>query len=156
MQKVFDDIGVIAILGAPYCGSTVMNYVLNTDPRIFGGSELRRLVYKNDTVQCSMCGSNCSYWTKENISLFAKGFLSGGTHKFYRKIANIVSAPYIADSSKLVSFFGEKFLKRQEDDRVGFMFVVPVKHPIRFFSSYIFNAQYSTLSHTGIDFNTLD
>lgn len=134
------EIRVIGILGPSYCGSTVISYLLNTDPETFGGSELRRLVEQPDKVACSLCREACPYWTRENIDRFRKGRPGGGTDHFYAKVASITGKRLIADSSKSDRFFSEAFISQQErQDGVRFAFLIPVKHPVRFYASYVYN-----------------
>jgi hypothetical protein len=147
------DIGVIGILGPSYCGSTILSYVLNTDPGIFGGGELRRLVELNKTVKCDLCGRRCPYWTRKNIRLFAPRGDESGRERFYRKIAGIVGKRLIADSSKLGPFFTDEFIAAEKADGARFAFIVPVKHPIRFFASYVYNKLFRNESRKLGDFD---
>jgi hypothetical protein len=146
------DIGVISILGPSYCGSTIISYVLNTDPQIFGGGELRRLVEKNEKVKCDLCGTGCPYWTRENIRLFATHGDGTGREHFYRKIAGIVGARLIADASKTGDFFTDDLIAAQKTDGIRFSFIIPVKHPVRFFASYVYNDLFRNRGHQPSDF----
>lgn len=135
-----DGVGVVGILGPAYCGSTVLCYILNTDPHVFGGGELRRLVDENATVACDACGVACPYWTPENIRRFGGDSRGDGCEAFYQTIADITGARTVADASKRESFFSESFLSAEErSSRARFAFVLCVKHPIRLYASYIYN-----------------
>ncbi|GAB4564651.1 MAG: hypothetical protein Tsb0020_15000 [Haliangiales bacterium] len=143
-------IDVIAILGPSYCGSTLLSYVLNTDDELFGGSELRRLVERNDTVVCDICGPQCRIWTRENIDQFAG---SDGKAQFYQRIAAIVNKSLIVDSSKIHTFFSDDFIAEQESQGVRFSFLLPLKHPLRLFASYVYNDFFRKRGHRASNYD---
>jgi hypothetical protein len=118
----------------------VLSYVLNTDPCIFGGGELRRLVDADVEVECDACGPDCTCWTPDNLRLFRNGGRDEPPRLFYATLARITGAAIIADSSKWQSFFSDSFIAAQESEcGAEFAFVLCVKHPVRLYASYIYN-----------------
>lgn len=98
MHKKLD---VAAIIGVSYCGSTLLNYILDSHPEIYGGGELHVLLRQGKRPRCKICGEQCVYWTPENLE-------RPGAEPFYTAIAEIFSTRIIADSSKNVFWFRER------------------------------------------------
>jgi hypothetical protein len=122
----------IGVLGLSYCGSTVLNYVLDTHPDIYGGSELYRLFANDKLPQCAICGRQCRYWTCNALD----SVRDGGRGAFYANIASLMGARVICDSSKQPGHF-IKIMRH--DLETSFVFILLTKHPIRHVASFIAN-----------------
>ncbi len=92
-------IKTIAIYGVAYSGSTILNTILGSHSKIYGGSELFRLRSFNNEEGCSAHGETCGIWTPQNLLK-----LNGCNNliKFYKQIAKITGRNIIVDSSKLI------------------------------------------------------
>lgn len=122
----------IAILGLSYCGSTVLNYVLDTHPSIYGGSELSRLFSQRHDPSCAICGEECPYWTPERIAAIS----AAGRGRLYENLAALFGTPTICDSSKQLRHFLDVM---ESDAHTEFLFVVLTKHPLRHVASFVTN-----------------
>lgn len=125
----------IAILGLSYCGSTVLNYVLDTHPSIYGGSELSRLFSERHSPSCAICGEECPYWTPERIAAIS----AAGPGQLYENLAALFRVPVICDSSKQL---GHVLNVMESDAHTEFLFVVLTKHPLRHVASFVTNDFY--------------
>jgi SAM-dependent methyltransferase len=119
--------GLIAILGASFSGSTLVNSMLGAHPLIFGGGELHWLMNYDQRSECAICGKNCRFWTPE-----VRASASVGT--MYHDIARMFGRPYIADISKMPSWYANS-LKYYPD--LPAVRVLLVKHPVRHVASFL-------------------
>ena len=133
---------VIFIHGQSFCGSTILNYILDSHPKIYGGSELYRLREKQDNFPqfaqnmppgfCNKCGKSCPYWTENNLDKVRKTELVD----FYNKIAEIMKVEYVVDSSKEMWHFKQMV---QANPGLNYKLVLLTKHPIRHLSSFLYH-----------------
>ena len=123
---------VIAVMGLSFCGSTLLNLMLDSHPAIYGGGELHALNRKDGSVStCSICSGACPYWTLEHQNAVSE-------HNFYLNIGNLFGSRIIVDSSKEPIWFQEH-RKFSSDVEIRWIPVVLVKHPIRHITSFLIN-----------------
>lgn len=121
---------VIGIIGLSYCGSTVLNYMLDSHPAIYGGSELRRLSTEGATARCGVCGIECSVWPEDVVQWIYP------LEELYSTLRAGFGVKVIADASKNLGHF-KKVLAADQSARLSF--IVLTKHPIRHLASYVTN-----------------
>jgi SAM-dependent methyltransferase len=119
--------GLVAIMGASFSGSTLVNSMLGAHPLIFGGGELHWLMNYDQRSECAICGMNCRFWTPETRASARIGTL-------YHDTARMVGRPYLVDISKMPSWYASS-LKHYPDLPV--VRVLLVKHPIRHVASFL-------------------
>jgi hypothetical protein len=127
---------VIAVIGLSYCGSTLLNIIFGSHPRIYGGGELHWLLTgkepnANYKAICRICGENCPYWTPEALEAVRED-------GFYAYIARLFDKEIIVDTSKMPAFF-ENISGRPSNQKLQFVYVILVKHPVRHIASFIVN-----------------
>lgn len=136
MNASSQPISVVALMGISYCGSTLLNFMLDSHPAIAGGGEVHSLInfFGNGySRQCSFCRDNpCPTWQKDRVeALKAEGF--------YGDLADIMGTRVIVDSSKTPKWF-EASTKFAANRPTEFYPVVIVKHPIRHLCSLLVNS----------------
>jgi hypothetical protein len=119
--------GLIAIFGASFSGSTLINSVLGSHPKIFGGGELHWVVKNPKETVCAICRGECRFWTPQARS---ESTLQGLYHQVSRRFGR----PYVVDISKMREWY-EEILPHFPDLPV--VRVLLVKHPVRHVSSFI-------------------
>jgi hypothetical protein len=123
--------GVVAIYGSSYCGSTLLNVLLNAHPKIFGGGELHWLETNPEQAFCSICREVCEFWKDERHKTFTRQGL-------YDRVARLAGRPVVADASKMSDWFPEM---KRENPALDFYSVLMVKHPVRHVASYVEKAR---------------
>ena len=126
---------VIGIMGQSYTGSSVVNYLLNAAPGVYGGSELRRLRDGSGGGLCALCRTACRIWTPE--ALKTAGRADSGS--FYRIVSDVTGSDMIVDSSKLRLHFSGPFLESSRDAGVEFHFFAITRHPFTHVASHLYN-----------------
>ncbi|MDJ0570882.1 MAG: hypothetical protein QNJ53_17805 [Pleurocapsa sp. MO_192.B19] len=53
---------IIGILGLPYCGSTLLSYILGSHSQIYNAADLYKLNPRHKG-KCSIHGEKCPVWT---------------------------------------------------------------------------------------------
>lgn len=129
-------INVFGIFGSSYCGSTLLNTMLNAHSQIYGGGELHWLLTEGRPVsdyaaKCELCGDSCPYWTKDAIQGVSKDH-------FYEDISDIFRKRFIVDTSKGTEWFRYIFANGRNSD-VIFHPLYLVKHPMRVAASFYIN-----------------
>ena len=121
---------LIAIFGSSYCGSTLLNAMLNSHSRICGGGELHWCV-KGKGNTCAICGERCQYWTAKVRSSITAGNL-------YETTASLFQKPVVADTSKMPLWFSESLPLHAS---LPMSRVILVKHPVRTVASFVEKAR---------------
>ncbi len=134
-----NQVTVIAVLGLSYCGSTLLNFMLDSHPDIYGGGELLWLLRKKygdgaTNVQCTHCHEHCSFWTPEALSEVCES-------RFYDYIGGLFNVRVLVDTSKNPSWF-ENIRKHPSNREAHFVYVILTKHPIRHIASFFTNTLY--------------
>lgn len=120
--------GLIAIFGASFSGSTLINSVLGAHPKIFGGGELHWLFRaQTEGPICAICRGECKYWTPQARAAITP-------QNLYHQVSKIFGRPFVADASKMRDWFANT-LKEFPDLPVARILLV--KHPVRHVSSFI-------------------
>lgn len=122
---------VVAIMGPSFCGSSLMNMMLDSHPGIFGAGEVYRILKADGKVYCSICLKSCPIWDNPT---FRQGLTAAS---LYEECARRTGKPVVADSSKVVRHFAD--VKRAADV-TGYVPVVLTKHPVRLAASYLANS----------------
>jgi len=125
--------GVIGVVGLPYCGSTILSYVLGSHSEIYCGADLYKLSPNYD-FGCSLHGEECHIWTRENKNSVYDS-LAISQSKYYDRICEITSSSVICDASKSPAYFNSRIPK--VDSQV--LLVNLNKHPLRHICSLLFN-----------------
>lgn len=125
--------GVIGIIGMPYCGSTILSYILGSHTEIYGGADLYKLSPAYD-AGCSLHGDKCTLWTRENRDSVYRA-LEKGQVSYYNRICELSSKSYICDASKNPSYFNNRVLGID----CPTLLVNLCKHPLRHVCSLLFN-----------------
>ena len=125
--------GVIGVVGLPYCGSTILSYVLGSHSEIYCGADLYKLSPNYDSG-CSLHGEECHIWTRENKNSVYDS-LAISQSKYYDRICEITSSSVICDASKSPAYFNSRIPK--VDSQV--LLVNLNKHPLRHICSLLFN-----------------
>lgn len=144
-----DELNVVCIVGLAYCGSTLLNLILDSHPDIFGGGELHWIIKRQHTkigfnLECTHCGRSCPVWTERNFRIFSE-------EDFYSTLSGITRYRNIVDSSKNWSWFSR--IIPLHSKTTHFFPVLLVKHPIRHLASLYHNA---TTSKTNPEFSNLN
>jgi len=121
---------VLFIMGPSFCGSSLLNLMLDSHPNIFGGGELHRLFDPNKNSFCSTCLRECVFWDCNN---FRKNI---NKNNIYISCAERSDSAVVVDSSKNPGYF---FDISQKAKLKSFMTVIVKKHPIRLAASQISN-----------------
>lgn len=128
-----EPLNVIAILGLPYCGSTLLNLMLDSHPEIRGVGEIWTLAEPGGDFarSCTNCGEMCPHFTPDRLRALTQ-------NNFYADIAGFFGTRTLVDSSKSLEWFAKSaaFPSRQP---LRFFPVLVVKHPIRQLLSYVLN-----------------
>jgi hypothetical protein len=129
------DIAVIGVLGLSYCGSTLLNFILDSHPEIYGGGELHWLLNRNEdntkySAQCTACGTDCLFWTEERLNAVNEINL-------YPFISRIFQKRIVVDTSKNPRWFWR--MAETSGFQVKFHYLVLTKHPIRHTASLMSN-----------------
>lgn len=127
---------VVAVLGTSFSGSTLLNLILGAHPDIYAGGEMIGLLAHRDQPgagSCTSCGLDCSYWGEANRALASKDNLYPLTRRIFAK-------DIIVDTSKSVEWFRD-LLQRHGNRIATPVFVLVVKHPIRYLASCVGNIQ---------------
>ena len=125
--------GVFGIIGLPYCGSTVVSYVLGSHSQVYCGADLYKLSPNYD-AGCSLHGEDCKLWTRENKNLVYESLKISQT-EYYDRICQITSKSIICDASKTPSYFHS----RVPDIKIPVVLINLRKHPLRHICSLLFN-----------------
>jgi len=99
-------IKVLATIGLSYCGSTLLNLMLDSHPEIYGVGEAHWLLrdWEKKSVnnyakpRCVTCGFECAYWTEDALKNAPK---TG----FYSYVAEMFNTNVIVDTSKQLWWF---------------------------------------------------
>ncbi|MGE4554460.1 MAG: sulfotransferase [Desulfovibrionaceae bacterium] len=128
---------VIAILGLSYCGSTLLNLMLDSHPDIRGVGEIWTLVTPDSglSTTCANCGEACPRFTPERRRALERT-------NFYPDIAGFFPTDVLADSSKTLEWYAQstRFPSRRP---IRFTPVLVVKHPIRQLLSFMLHLDLS-------------
>jgi len=122
--------GVIAIHGASFSGSTLVNCVLGAHPSIFGGGELHWLVGDQSDPPvsvCTICGPDCRFWAERTRAWIRRDYI-------YHQVSRMFGRPFVVDSSKMTDWF-ERTLPHYPSLPV--VHILMVKHPVRHVASFI-------------------
>jgi hypothetical protein len=119
--------GLIAIYGASFSGSTLVNAVLGSHPEIFGGGELHWLTKESDSTVCAICRSACRFWTPDARR-------ETRIEQIYHQVSRRFGRRFVVDISKMREWYDE-VLPHFPDLPV--FRVLLVKHPVRHVSSFI-------------------
>lgn len=127
---------LVGILGANYCGSTVMDMVMNTHPDMVGVGELNLVTEgsfnpKNavSKIGCEIChysGNTCPILPKEGFP-----YQMATVH---REIAERAGVDWVVDSSKAARIY-RKYEKAKSAD--GYWYFVLIKTPEAAAASYV-------------------
>lgn len=125
------NMNVIAVIGMGYSGSTILNFIFDSHSKIYGGGELHWLTKATEDMlpvdwQCTECGENCSYWTRERI-------LSCTPENVYEIAASAFNVEVIVDTSKDVNWF----VPKTNSQTSKLIPVLLVKHPLRHLASFV-------------------
>ena len=128
-----EPLNVIAILGLPYCGSTLLNLMLDSHPEIRGVGEIWPLAEPGGDFarSCTNCGEACPHFTPARLRVLSP-------NNFYADIACFFGTRILADSSKSLEWFS-KSVTFPSSQPLHFLPVLVVKHPIRQLLSYALN-----------------
>ena len=122
--------GAIVLLGTSYCGSSLVNAVLDSHSQVAGGGELHWLVSKHARGVCAICGDNCQVWTPDvRQSITAENV--------WDTCAALTRKSFVLDTSKMKDWFVD-FLPKVKQERI---ITVMGKHPIRLASSFMEKAR---------------
>jgi hypothetical protein len=132
--KAQNALRVVAVLGTSFSGSTLLNLILGAHSQIYAGGEMIGLLlhrHKALSGSCTSCGLDCEYWSDD---------ARGGVQKdnIYRLTERIFGKSIIVDTSKSVDWFNE-ILHSGENVEVRPIYVLMVKHPIRYLASCMIN-----------------
>lgn len=125
---------VIAVMGISYCGSTLLNLMLDTHPDIAGVGEVHALLDwfgEGYAKSCATCTEACPQWTPEVVRSLSQ-------EHFYTLMAARLQARTLVDTSKTPQWF-DASTRFQEEGAVRFVPVVMVKHPVRHLASLLLN-----------------
>jgi hypothetical protein len=124
---------IIAIVGTSFSGSTIANLIFGAHPDIHAGGELSALVLQRNQEggSCSSCGFGCVHWNEEARASVSEDNL-------YSLITGLFKKQIITDSSKSVQWFGD-VLSRRENAAFSPVYVLMIKHPIRYLASCLVN-----------------
>mgnify|MGYP001182680953 CR=1 FL=1 len=125
--------GVIGIVGLPYCGSTILSYVLGSHSKIYCGADLYKLSPNYD-ASCSLHGEDCNLWTRENKNSVYES-LENGQRMYYDRICEITKRSIVCDASKSPGYFASRVL----DVGIPVLIISLRKHPLRHICSLLFN-----------------
>jgi hypothetical protein len=124
---------VVAVMGVSFCGSTLLNLMLDSHPAIYGAGEIRTLVHPEDGAHvCTHCGEDCPVWSPEQRSRITP-------HDFYRSVAEASRKRVIVDTSKSAQWFAQS-TRFGSDVDIRFVPVLVIKHPVRHLASLLVNA----------------
>lgn len=132
VRSAGDATKVVAVLGTSFSGSTVFNLLLGAHSRIYAGGEMIGLTqsrHKEFSGSCTSCGLQCQFWNHDCRSAVRKGNLYALSRETFGK-------SIIVDSSKSLDWFKEMVVAEPGTKPV---FVLMVKHPIRYLSSCVVN-----------------
>ena len=122
--------GAIVLLGTSYCGSSLVNAVLDSHSQIAGGGELHWLVSKHARGLCAICGEDCKLWTPEVRQTIT-------AENVWDTCATLTKKSFVLDTSKMKNWFID-FLPKVKQERIV---TVMGKHPIRLASSFLEKAR---------------
>lgn len=124
--------GVFAVVGMPYSGSTLLSFVLGSNPYVYNGADLH---YLNNTKggQCSLHKEKCDVLSQTGLEDIYSKF--GNHDAWYDAISHHTGRPYIVDASKQLSFF-EQVLPLTSKPVVV---IALNKHPMRALASDLYN-----------------
>lgn len=129
-------IDVLNIFGMSYSGSTLLNFILDCVPQIYGGGELHWLLTQHQpgagyNAHCTHCKETCDIWTPERC-------VNAPEQHFYNWVSSITEKRVIVDTSKTVSWFIDR--QKKKEDNVAYHNFLLVKHPYRHICSLLTNA----------------
>lgn len=124
--------GVFAVVGMPYSGSTLLSFVLGSNPYVYNGADLH---YLNNTKggQCSLHKEKCDVLSQTGLEDIYSNF--GNHDAWYDAISHHTGRPYVVDASKQLSFF-EQVLPLTSKPVVV---IALNKHPMRALASDLYN-----------------
>lgn len=125
--------GLICIVGMPYCGSTVVSYIIGAHSNIYSGADLYKLSPRYD-AKCSICGDKCKVWNESSKKEVYQAHEKSMT-QYFHAISKITGNEYICDASKSPDYFQNKVISTE----IPTTYVNMIKHPIRHLSSLLFN-----------------
>jgi len=124
---------VLGILGAPYCGSTVLDMVLSSHPEVQGAGELNYIAapwWNGDNaasrvgcVECHAAGQPCPVIPAGPVPV----------ELVHRTVARNAGAAWVVDGSKAPEVFARYEQARSAD---SFAYLVMLKHPDAAAASY--------------------
>ncbi|GGY76327.1 hypothetical protein [Marinobacter zhanjiangensis] len=124
--------GVFAVVGMPYSGSTLLSFIVGSNPKVYNGADLHYLNPRKRGM-CSLHKESCDVLTQEALEDIYSCYHD--CDEWYDSISNAVERPYIFDASKQLSFFQQVLPKTNKP-----MVVIALsKHPMRAISSDLFN-----------------
>lgn len=137
-----NSIDVINIYGMSYSGSTLLNFMLDCVPGVYGGGELHWLHTQHSSesaykAHCTNCKDECDIWTPERCENVPES-------DFYQFIQKITGASVIVDTSKIISWFDTR-AKANELNVTPHNFLL-VKHPFRHLASLVINQKNESAS----------
>lgn len=111
----------IGIVGADYCGSTLLNYVWDGLPGVFGAGESHWIVDRPET-KCRQCNRpRCQVWTSEFREKLTQSLEDG---KWWETIREMSKADIVVSSDKKAEHY-EQF---KVPSRLVFSFKDPMAH----------------------------
>jgi hypothetical protein len=122
--------GVLGVIGSSYCGSTLLNMMIDSHPEIAGAGELKFLFRKEGNT-CAFCGEDCVVWTKERrAAVTPDNIFDLSTSSYGKRL--------VCDSSKTWTHFIDV---RAALVRPPSSLILLVKHPVRHVSSFLEKAR---------------
>jgi hypothetical protein len=125
---------VVAVLGTSFSGSTVLNLILGAHSKIYAGGEMIGLLDQRNKLgggSCTSCGLDCEYWDGIARDKIQKD-------NFYPLTKSIFGKDIIVDTSKSMDWFTD-ILASGQNVNVRPVYVLMVKHPIRYLASCMIN-----------------
>jgi hypothetical protein len=128
---------VLGILGAPYCGSTVLDMVLSTHPDVQGAGELNYIANRwwNGANAASRVGCVECHAADRSCPVIPHGPVP--VSQLHRTVARNAGVSWVVDGSKSAEVFAQYEFVRSAD---VFRYVVMVKQPDNAAASYIRHA----------------
>jgi hypothetical protein len=125
---------VLGIIGTSYCGSTLLDVVLNSHPKVTGigeayrlvGSHYQEFVAQGQKPRCYICGDDCRVFPAKGLPLTFE--------RLHRNPAERMRVQWVVDSSKVVNVFRDAEKARSAD---AYCYVILIKRPEPALGSFI-------------------
>lgn len=127
---------LVGILGSNYCGSTVMDMVMNTHPDMVGVGELNLVTEGsfNPKNAVSKIGCEICYYSDNTCPILPKEGFPYQMATVHREIAERAGVGWVVDSSKAARIY-RKYEKAKSAD--GYWYLVLIKTPEAAAASYV-------------------